>query len=55
MKKDLESYEQLTLGRVIGFDCFGLDDHRSVATLKVLAFVGDGSGNVARGQAETCT
>ena len=39
---------------VIGFSCFCLDDYRGISTMKVLAFVRDYSGNVARGKSETC-
>ena len=39
---------------VIGFRGFSLDDYGSVTTLKVLAFVRDYYGNIARGQSETC-
>ena len=46
---DLETF----FACVIGFRCFCLDNYRSVSTMKVLAFVRDYSGDVARGQTET--
>lgn len=52
MKKNLESYEQLTLGRVISFDGFGLNNYRGITTLKVLAFISDRTGDITRRQAE---
>lgn len=40
---------------VIGFGDFRLDDYRGVSFLVVLTFVCDYSGDVARGQTETCS
>lgn len=39
---------------VVGFGCFSLDYDRGVSSLKVLTFVGDDSGDIARGKSETC-
>ena len=44
----------LPFGGVVGFDRLGLDDDGGVASLVVLALVGNRAGDIARGESEGC-